>query len=316
MSCPDEQTLSPFLWECQLPLPPGKTAEALDDISAALEACGALSLSFETPDNDNPVLWESKPEDTYLEACSLIKAIFAGEKDPALLTLLIQQDTGLTVDTFKKIPDQDWSRAWLQYFQPQKITDDFWIIPSTDRSTFTKIWPPKSRTLHLDPGLAFGTGTHPSTHLCLEWIATHPLCIQDKDILDFGCGSGILSIAAGLFNAATVTAIDHDPQALIATENNRKKNPELANSSFSVSASLPTTDCAYDVILANILLQPLLDLAPLFKKHLKTGGLLVLSGLLEEQYPLLQTHYQQQDFHISEVIKNKEGWIIIEGQYA
>jgi ribosomal protein L11 methyltransferase len=162
--------------------------------------------------------------------------------------------------------------------------------------------------IELDPGLAFGTGTHPTTALCLEWLDGHEL--GGRDVVDYGCGSGILAIAAARLGASRVRAVDIDPQALIATRENALRNGVAGQVDITTDAQLETGSA--DVLLANILAGPLVDLAQRFAAALRPGGLLALSGLLAEQADAVTAAYRPW-FHI-ETITTRDGWVLLGGR--
>ena len=197
------------------------------------------------------------------------------------------------------LPDQDWLRASLDSFKPIKI-GGFWIKPSWIADPI----PEDLTLLNLDPGLAFGTGMHPTTQLCLEWLSANPPLGQT--IMDFGCGSGILGIAAGCVGADQVTGLDIDPQALTAT----KKNAEL--NSMVVETVLPNQipSRRYDVVIANILANPLIELADTLNGLTVPGGKIVLAGLLDEQTDQVRAAYRAITFDTD---VSKEGWTRLSG---
>ena len=197
------------------------------------------------------------------------------------------------------LPDQDWVRVSLDQFQPIKI-GRFWVKPSwNDEPT-----PQDLTILNLDPGLAFGTGMHPTTQLCLEWLSANPPSSQA--VMDFGCGSGILGVAAGCLGASQITGLDIDPQALIATEHNASLNRLV------VETLLPdqTPDQAFDVVVANILANPLIELASTLTKLTRPGGKIVMAGLLEEQADRVRAAYPAITFDDDQ---SREGWTRISG---
>jgi ribosomal protein L11 methyltransferase len=197
------------------------------------------------------------------------------------------------------LPDQDWVRASLDQFQPIKI-GGFWVKPSWNEDPI----PPNLTVLNLDPGLAFGTGMHPTTQLCLEWISANDL--SGQTVMDFGCGSGILGVAAGCLGASQVTGLDIDPQALLATEHNASLNDLV------VETLLPdqTPSCTFDVVVANILANPLIDLADTLNNLTQPGGKIIMAGLLDEQADHVRAAYPNIHFD-SDV--SKEGWTRLSG---
>jgi ribosomal protein L11 methyltransferase len=201
------------------------------------------------------------------------------------------------------IEDQDWERSWMDNFQPMRFGQRLWIVPSWHAAP-----EPDAVNLLLDPGLAFGTGTHPTTALCLEWLDAQTL--QDCTVLDFGCGSGILAIAALLLGAGLAIGTDIDPQALEASRDNASRNGiEPARFPLYLPGELPGVRA--DVLVANILAGPLVELAPRLAELLGPGGRLALSGILAEQAEAVRAAYSK-DFML-EPTAEKDGWVRISG---
>lgn len=200
------------------------------------------------------------------------------------------------------LPDQDWVRASLDQFQPIKI-GGFWVKPSWNEDPI----PPNLTVLNLDPGLAFGTGMHPTTQLCLEWLSANDL--SGQTVMDFGCGSGILGVAAGCLGASQVTGLDIDPQALLATEHNASLNDLV------VETLLPdqTPSCTFDVVVANILANPLIELANTLNNLTQPGGKIIMAGLLDEQADHVRAAYPNIHFDAD---VSKEGWTRLSGTKA
>ena len=200
---------------------------------------------------------------------------------------------------FTPLPDQDWIRASLDQFKPITI-GGLWIKPSWNDAPI----PEDLTVLNLDPGLAFGTGMHPTTQLCLEWLSARRLL--GKTVMDFGCGSGILGIAAGRLGAGHVTGIDIDPQALIATEHNANLNDLV------VETLLPdqTPGCTYDIVIANILADPLIELASTLTGLARPGGKIVMAGLLDKQADQVKAAYPEIIFDDK---VSKKGWTRLSG---
>ena len=195
--------------------------------------------------------------------------------------------------------DQDWVRVWLEHWPPQKFGKALWVVPREKRHEVTDA---KATILLLDPGLAFGTGTHPTTAMCLEWLSSAEL--KDKTVLDFGCGSGILAIAALLLGAKHAVCVDIDPQALTATRDNARVNGVESR----ITTLLPGefTAAPHAVVLANILANPLIQLSGLLTQCAATGASLVMAGLLERQADEVRAAYQAHfDFEVDVV---REGW--------
>ncbi|NDU79912.1 MAG: 50S ribosomal protein L11 methyltransferase [Ferrovum sp.] len=201
----------------------------------------------------------------------------------------------------RRLDDQDWVRMTQMQFTPQHIGQDFWVVPSWHE-------PPTSArlVLHLDPGQAFGTGTHPTTALCLRWLLNQPL--MDRKVLDYGCGSGILAMAMSLLGGQQVVGVDIDPVAVTTAQANAQKN----GLDVSFLAADELTDPLFDGVVANILWAPLMQLAPLLATKVKRNGWLTLSGLLERQQESIQEAYAP--WFILKVVGVEEGWICLSGQ--
>ena len=234
---------------------------------------------------------------------SKVVALFAKEEEAREAALLLAaQDffEPCALISVAAVPDQDWVRLTQSQFAPVEITPEFWIVPTWHEP------PAQAREIiRLDPGLAFGTGTHPTTRMCLRWIATHKLAGQR--VLDYGCGSGILAIGAAKFGAHQIDAVDIDEAAVTSTELNAQANE------VSLNAGLPDlAQGAYQTVLANILATPLKVLAPLLCSHVQTGGNLVLAGILERQEDELIQAYAP---HLKLSVADREdGWILMTAQ--
>ncbi|KTD05992.1 ribosomal protein L11 methyltransferase [Legionella gratiana] len=247
-------------------------SQEIEQLSNRLEDFGALSIML-TDKNDNPVL-EPEPGTTPLWPEVIIHALYAEAFQAQHTRDQLTQIYPTLACTLEVLEDRDWERAWMDDFKPQRFGQRLWICP-----TWSTPPEPDAVNLMLDPGLAFGTGTHPTTALCLTWLEQAHL--SNKSIIDYGCGSGILSLAALKLGANEVYAVDIDPQALQATYNNALTN-QLEKHPLSVN--LPDAlHHPVDLIMANILLAPLLNLKERFHRLLKTEGMLVVSGILEEQ---------------------------------
>ena len=276
-------------------------ADALDEL---LLDHGALAVTYEDAE-DHPIL-EPGPGETPLWQQIVLTALFDDDIDTEATLASLQNSPIWPAGghaRFQPVADQDWVRAWMDRFKPEAFGKRLWVCPS---------WHPvpaeATVPLLLDPGLAFGTGSHPTTRLCLQWLDGADL--DGKHVLDYGCGSGILAIAAGKLGAGRLTAIDNDPQALLATRENAARNaidPEL------LTVALPplADDFRCDVIVANILAEPLRQLAPAFARWLPAGGKLVLSGLLAEQGAELQQRYGRWFDNL--VSTQHEDWIRLDG---
>ncbi len=210
---------------------------------------------------------------------------------------LLLQDWQLDI-----LPDQDWERAWMVHFKPMLFGEKLWVCPSGSEQESSE-----TVCMTLDPGLAFGTGTHATTALCLEWLARYDL--KDKMVVDYGCGSGILAIGSALLGANSVSAVDIDPQAIIATQDNAAKN----NIDAKIDCYLPG-DCPAlqaDIVVANILANPLIEMVGSISALLKPGGQLVLSGILSEQANSVMRSYQP--FYNLQDPVVQDGWCRIVG---
>lgn len=238
---------------------------------------------------------------------STLTALFNTEEEASqAATLLLAQDwtVGLGVQALQPVVEQDWVRLTQSQFAPVEITEQFWIVPSWHEP------PAQARqVIHLDPGLAFGTGTHPTTRMCLRWIAQQaPALAAGWDrVLDYGCGSGILAIGAALHGARSVDAVDIDPAAVESTRQNAQAN------GVQLQAGLPDlAQGEYPLVLANILATPLKLLAPLLCGHVRPGGHLVLAGILERQAEELQAAYAP--WVALQVLDREDGWILMGAQ--
>lgn len=267
------------------------TRETSGSIEDALLECGAVSVTLEDA-ADQPIFEPGVGETPLWDNCQ-IKALFDANTDTVAITVQLQpvisQPSALR---WEQLEDKDWSQEWKKYFSPMKCGDRLWICPSW-------IEPPDANgiNLSLDPGLAFGTGSHPTTHLCLRWLDKQDLVGQT--LIDYGCGSGILGIAALLLGAEKVIAVDNDPQALLATRDNAQRNniaPERLET--YLPDQLPENICA-ETMVANILAAPLIELAPRLIALTAAGGLLCMSGLLEHQIDAVSLPYAK-DFDFTE----------------
>jgi ribosomal protein L11 methyltransferase len=263
-----------------------------ESVEAALEDLGALSITLADADADTPderAIFEPGVGQTPLWNDIVLQALFAADVDRGgLVHALADLVPELAPDriAFRDVADQDWTRAWMDQFQPMRFGRRLWIYP-------WNIDPPADDgdaiIVRLDPGLAFGTGTHPTTALCLEWLDAADL--SGKTVIDYGCGSGVLAIAAVKLGAARVIAVDNDEQALVATRDNAERNGIGEKVDLYAPEAMPVE--AADVLIANILAGPLHDLAPLFARLLKPGAALALSGILRGQEGELLSRYEE-----------------------
>lgn len=274
-------------------------------VEAVLEDLAALSITL-LDAADVPIL-EPGPGETPLWPDLHLTALFEAERDR--IELLGQlESAGLPrpiVESarFATLDDRDWTRAWMDHYHPMRFGRRLWIYPWTEAVPAD----PEAVVVRLDPGLAFGTGTHPTTALCLEWL--DGITCQGRTVTDFGCGSGILAIAALKLGAAHAYAIDNDPQALIATRENAERNGVAAR--LTVLSDRDPAPPPTDVLLANILLNPLLKLRPQLTAAVRTGGAAVFSGMLAEQAAEFRLAYAPSFPDL--VTTQREDWVRIAG---
>jgi ribosomal protein L11 methyltransferase len=273
-------------------------AEYADMLTDLLNEANALAITFE--DAQDQPLYEPELDTTPLWKQTQIIALFEEGDDLAYLLQKIQQHAQISY-TMETLKDQDWVQKTQQDFPPLKFGKRLWICPSWQNlSDISGI------IIRLDPGLAFGTGTHPTTALCLEWLEEN---LQgNPKVLDYGCGSGILAIAALKLGAKMAWAVDHDPQAIEATQENGRNN-QLYPPTLVVTIPEKLPSWTPDILLANILAQPLINLSEKFSQLLIPGGKLVLSGILQDQIAEVVAAYSP-CFEIIDII-SKEEWIRI-----
>lgn len=278
------------------------TETEADQLSDALMEHGAVSVTLQDM-QDQPVL-EPAPGTTPMWSQTRVVGLFDANDDLKQIIANIEKQLRKKLPDWKgeQLEDKDWVRAWMDDFKPMQFGKKLWVVPSTFEPP-----QPEAANILLDPGLAFGTGTHPTTSMCLEWLDANPP--MGKDVIDFGCGSGILAIAAILLGAEQAEAIDIDPQALIATRDNADKN----NVSRKINTYLPNEFANKNtpLLLANILASPLIELASYFADLTIPRGQIVLSGILAEQADAVLTAYQT-DFEI-DIWKQQGDWVCLAG---
>ena len=275
-------------------------AETLED---QLLELGAVSVTF--MDGEDQPIFEPDLGTTPLWSNTHLLALFEADTDAEALLAHLQLLRGgeLPEHHIEQIEDQDWERSWMDNFQPMRFGQRLWIVPSWHAAP-----EPDAVNLLLDPGLAFGTGTHPTTALCLEWLDGQTL--TGLQVLDFGCGSGILAIAALLLGAEQAVGTDIDIQALDASRENAGRNGiDPQRFTLYLPERLPAAQA--DVVVANILAGPLVDLAPQITAHVKPGGRLALSGILAEQAESVRQAYEEA-FTLDPTAE-KDGWVRITG---
>ncbi|CAI8729551.1 50S ribosomal protein L11 methyltransferase [Methylococcus capsulatus] len=275
-----------------------------EDVSDALMDAGALSVSF-LDAGDQP-LFEPPPGTTPVWAQTRVVGLFEEGGDLAAIRSVLGGrfgDERLRDWSEEALADQVWERTWLEHFRPMRFGSRLWVCPTG----FT-VEDTDAVVMSLDPGLAFGTGTHPTTALCLEWLDAADL--HGASVLDYGCGSGILGIAAALLGAAGVHAVDIDPQALAATVENARKN--RVGDRIEVASPGELADFDSDIALANILANPLMELADTLRSRVRPGGRIVLSGILAEQADAVASVYARKGFEMEPAVF-REGWVRLAG---
>ena len=272
-------------------------------IELLFESLGAVAVTMEDA-ADEPML-EPAPGETPLWQATRITGLFEGDTDPDSLRSTINQTLATDVSRhlqLERLADQDWERAWMDQFHPMQFGRRLWIRPSG--STIAQN---DAVIVDLDPGLAFGTGTHPTTALCLRWLDGHDL--HGKTVIDFGCGSGVLGIAALKLGASRVIAVDHDPQAVLATRDNAARND--VSDRIEVLHSDGFESRSADLVLANILANVLIALAPRIEELVTPGGQLVMSGVLQAQADdVMRAYADSLDF---QAIQAQDDWVLLQG---
>ena len=279
---------------------PGAELERIEDACVRL---GAIAVSLFDA-GDEPLL-EPAPGETPLWQSVRLRALFTESVDPDLTAATIAAVLGLAPACIavEHVEDRIWEREWLKDFRPMRFGRRLWVVPAGQQPEG-----PAAAHLELDPGLAFGTGTHATTALCLEWLDAH---VQGGErVLDYGSGSGILALAALKLGASAAVAFDIDPQALIATRENAAKNG--LSGKITVAEHAERIAGPFDIVLANILAGPLVELAPRLAPMARTGGDLVLAGLLERQVAEVAQAYRPW-FDIGPAAE-REGWILLAGR--
>jgi len=258
-----------------------QNAEAIGDVMLEM---GALSVTLMDA-KDIPIL-EPAPGETPLWKDIQMMLLFDAEIDTKAILEDWQSNplsSESSAEKFELIEDKDWEREWMDLFEPMKFGSNLWVCPS---------WKPvpdeNAVNVMLDPGLAFGTGTHPTTALCLEWLDSVDL--RGKTLIDYGCGSGILAIAALKLGAIKVYAVDIDPQAILATKENAKRN-QVLDGRLVVGYPSAISDIVTDIVVANILAGPLVELSENIADHCETNGNIALSGILDNQTEVTRNAY-------------------------
>jgi ribosomal protein L11 methyltransferase len=274
------------------------------EVEQVLSDLGAVSVTLQ--DGEDQPVFQLDPGTTPIWQSTEVTALFEGAVELAGIVDGLRAQTNLPEThqiILETVEDQDWERVCMQDFKPMRFGERVWICPSWETPPV-----PDAVNILLDPGLAFGTGTHPTTALCLEWLDACPL--QDKLLIDYGCGSGILAIAGILLGAREAIAIDNDPQAILATRSNRDLNG-IDPARLSVHLPDTTVHPSADVLVANILSGPLEQLTPVIATLVKPGGRLILSGVLSQQTESLMASYSPWFRMLPAVIRDE--WVRVEG---
>lgn len=276
--------------------------ERAERISELLHEHGALAVSLE--DRADQPLYEPGPGETPLWANVRLVALFDSATDvTAIVAALVAAIGELPPYRIEELEDRDWERAWLDEFRPMRFGQRLWIVPTTFDPP-----DPEGVNIHLDPGLAFGSGTHPTTALCLEWLDGH--LHEQTTVIDYGCGSGVLAIAALKLGAAKAWGTDIDAQALDASRDNAERNGVSTNLELALPEAFMPPPA--DVLVANILANPLKELAPRLAEMVKPGGNIVLSGILKDQAEEVRRAFAIY-FEIGHT-GTKEDWVCITGR--
>lgn len=274
--------------------------DRVEAVSAALDTLGALSVTVQDA-GDEPLL-EPAPGETPLWSNTRVIALFDGAQDATGLRQQLQSVLDAPVSGFLAEPleDRDWSNTWRDTFGAMQFGEHLWVCPVGES-------PPDADAIvvHMDPGMAFGTGTHATTAMCLHWLGAH--APANQSVIDYGCGSGILAIAAHRLGAAEVTAVDIDPQALQATQENARRN----DCDIEVLYPDALGGRSADLVMANILANPLIQLAPDMAAHVHPGGRLILTGILAEQADAVMAAYV--DWFDFPAPVYREEWVLLEG---
>lgn len=272
-------------------------------LEALLEEVGAAAVLME--DSADQPLLEPPPGATPLWDATRVIGVFTIDSEVDAVVDFLEAQLGHKLPPYRieVLEDKDWVRAWMDHYHPMCFGERLWVVPS---------WTPPPRpdaiNLMLDPGLAFGTGTHPTTALCLEWLDS--LDLKDKVVIDYGCGSGILAVAALLLGAREAWCVDNDPQALTATRNNAEHNGVGDRVHTFMPEEMPAVTA--DVIVANILAGPLAMLAPKLAIHSHEGTELALSGIIQPQVDELKTVYGDW-FEMTGLAVKEEDWCRLSG---
>jgi ribosomal protein L11 methyltransferase len=276
------------------------TADKLELLESQLWDFGAVSVTVS--DGEDKPLFEPGPGETPLWSNLEVCGLFEQNVDPELIRSRLES-SGWQVLHCEKLDDRIWEREWLSRFHPMSFGSRLWVCP-----TGQVVSDPDAIVLSLDPGLAFGTGTHSTTRLCLEWLDANEM--RGKRVIDYGSGSGVLGIAALLLGAEKVLAVDHDPQALRATRDNAGRNKVESRLETCRPGEIDFAQA--DVVIANILAQPLIDLSELLLSLLKDKGDLLLSGIMDSQQAWVESAYEDNVTFIDQ--RHHDGWLCLQAK--
>lgn len=280
-------------------------------MSSAFEDLGAVAVTL--LDAEDQPIYEPAPGETPLWRRLTMQALFPGDSDARGIVFALsalQPGLDLRRIAVEQVEDRDWTRAWIEDFQPMQFGERLWVVPS-EHEIPAQAQGDDAVVLRLDPGLAFGTGTHATTAQCLEWLAGEAL--DGMRVLDLGCGSGILAVAAARLGAAEVIAVDNDPQALTASADNAAANQVSQRvRTLAAEAWSPAGDC--DVVVANILANTLIKLAPSIDAALRPDGRVALSGVLPEQGDEVAAVYAALGIELTR--SERDGWLLLSGRHA
>jgi ribosomal protein L11 methyltransferase len=278
---------------------PGAVAAAVEE---TLLARGAVAVTLQ--DSGDQPLFEPPPGATPLWDDITITGLFEADAPADAIARQLRATFPALQSSVRieALEDKDWEREWMSHYQPMRFGERLWVVPS-----WLEPPEPEAVIMKLDPGLAFGTGTHPTTSLCLQWLDSAPL--QGAHVIDYGCGSGILAIAALLLGATSVTGVDNDPQALLATRQNAERNAVEQRLAIVIPERFTDTRC--DVLVANILAGPLIELAPRLTSLVNPGGRIALSGILDKQAESVAAAYRS-GFDLDDIVVHDE-WVRISG---
>ena len=279
------------------------TSKNADTIAALLEQLGSLAVTYSDAE-DSPIL-EPLPGERRLWPNTYVTGLFEKRTYDKDIVNSLKQILGDHVPVMSvNLEDRDWIRAWMDSFKPLKFGKRLWICP-----TWCKVPEPDAVTVMLDPGLAFGTGTHPTTSLCLEWLDS--LDLTDKTVLDYGCGSGILAIASKMYGAPTVVGVDNDASVIQVAKDNAEHNGISDITFYEGSAS--DIDQKFDIVAANILANVIVSIMDDLTKLCLNSSKLILSGIMTDQNERVINSLKQHNFEVSEIL-SEENWSAIIAQ--